>query len=194
MHISTKLNRAHLVTGNEALILPALGRTDQDRQAGHFQYVTTENTMGVVQTSQGQLEPVSPDIKSEVNIVGNLAKATFAHREGAGRHINWDTLMENYDEIRHLINQVIPGFENYTARVQKPGCFYLFNPVRDVRRFPTSTGKANFTVHPLPRIQLQPWQLLMMTIRSHDQYNTTIYGLDDRYRGVKSGRRVVFMN
>lgn len=194
VHISTKLNRAHLVTGNEALILPALGRTDQDRQAGHFQYVTTENTMGVVQTSQGQLDPVSPDIKSEVNIVGNLAKATFAHREGPGRHINWDTLMENYDEIRHLINQVIPGFENYTARVQKPGGFYLFNPVRDARRFPTSTGKANFTVHPLPNIPLQPGQLLMMTIRSHDQYNTTIYGLDDRYRGVKSGRRVVFMN
>ena len=194
VHISTKLNRAHLVTGNEALILPALGRTDQDRQSGNPQYVTTENTMGIVQTSQGQLEPVSPDIRSEVNIVGNLAKATLASRTGRGQHINWDTLMENYEEIRSLISQVIPGFENFTERVQHPGGFYLFNPVRDARQFPTSSGKANFTVHPLPHIPLQPGQLLMMTIRSHDQYNTTIYGLDDRYRGVKAGRRVVMMN
>ena len=194
VHISTKLNRAHLVTGNEALILPAMGRTDQDRQSGNLQYVTTENTMGVVQTSQGQLEPVSPDIKSEVNIVGNLAKATFAQRVGPGQHIKWDTLMGNYDEIRRLISQVVPGFEDYTARVKQPGGFYLPNPIRDDRNFLTSTGKANFTVHPLPNIPLQPGQLLMMTIRSHDQYNTTIYGLNDRYRGVKAGRRIVLMN
>ena len=194
VHISTKLNRAHLVTGHEALILPALGRTDQDSQSGNLQYVTTENTMGIVQPSQGKLEPVSPDIRSEVNIVGNLAKATFARRRGPGQHINWDHLMDNYDEIRALISQAIPGFDNYTTRVQHPGGFYLPNPVRDSRIFLTATNKANFTVHPLPKITLEPGQLLMTTIRSHDQYNTTIYGLNDRYRGVKSGRRVVLMN
>ena len=194
VHISTKLNRGHLVTGKEAFILPALGRTDEDRQSGQPQYVTTENTMGIVQTSQGQLKPVSPDIKSEVYIVGYLARATFAHRKGRGQHINWATLLENYDEIRALISQVVSGFENYSTRVQHPGGFYLPNPVRDARIFHTATGKANFTVHPLPNISIQPGQLLMMTIRSHDQYNTTIYGLDDRYRGIKAGRRVIFMN
>ncbi|NIU12402.1 MAG: FdhF/YdeP family oxidoreductase [Phycisphaerae bacterium] len=194
VHISTKLNRAHLVTGNEALILPALGRTDKDNPNGNLQYVTTENTMGIVQASQGQLEPVSPDIKSEIYIVGNLAKDTLAYRKGPGSRINWDHLMDNYDEIRSLISQTILGFENYTKRVQHPGGFYLPNPVRDSRTFLTSTNKANFTVHPLPKITREPGQLLMTTIRSHDQYNTTIYGLDDRYRGVKSGRRVILMN
>jgi len=194
VHISTKLNRAHLVTGNEALILPALGRTDRDRQHETLQYVTTENTMGIVQTSQGNLEPISPDIRSEVNIVGTLAKATFANRQGPAQHISWDALMSHYDEIRSLISQTIPGFDNYNARVQHSGGFYLPNPVRDSRTFLTPTGKATFSVHPLPKIILEPGQLLMMTIRSHDQYNTTIYGLDDRYRGVKSGRRVIFMH
>jgi len=194
VQISTKLNRAHLVTGKEALILPALGRTDRDRQNGRLQFVTTENTMGIIQSSQGRLEPISSEIRSEVNIVGNLAKATFSDRAGPGLNINWDALTGNYDAIRHLISETIPGFEDYTARVQQPGGFYLPNPVRDSRTFLTFTGKANFTVHPLPDISLAPGQLLMMTIRSHDQYNTTVYGLDDRYRGVKSGRHVVFMN
>jgi len=194
VHISTKLNRAHLVTGTEALILPALGRTDKDLQDDIPQYVTTENTMGVVQTSQGRLEPVSEFLKSEVDIVANLAKATFNNKEGPWNHINWDELIHDYDEIRHLISQVVPGHENYTERVNKPGGFYLANPIRDARQFPTPSGKARFTVHSMPDIHLAPDQLLMMTIRSHDQYNTTIYGLDDRYRGIKAGRRVVFMN
>jgi molybdopterin-dependent oxidoreductase alpha subunit len=194
VHISTKLNRAHLVTGTEALILPALGRTDKDLQEGISQYVTTENTMGVVQTSQGRLKPVSTHLQSEVSIVANLAKATFADKPGPGNQMDWDRLMHNYDDIRQLISRVIPGHENYIERVNKPGGFYLPNPIRDARRFPTTSGKARFTVHPLPDIHLAPHQLLMMTIRSHDQYNTTIYGLDDRYRGIKAGRRVVFMN
>ncbi|HBP87936.1 MAG TPA: hypothetical protein DD706_09590, partial [Nitrospiraceae bacterium] len=194
VHISTKLNRAHLITGTEALILPALGRTDIDIQEGIPQFVTTENTMGVVQTSRGRLAPVSEFLKSEVNIIANIAKATFSKQEGAGNHIDWDRLMHNYDEIRHLISQVVPGHDNYTARVNQPGGFYLPNPIRDARQFPTPSGKARFTVHPMPDIHLAPHQLLMMTIRSHDQYNTTIYGLDDRYRGIKAGRRVVFMN
>jgi molybdopterin-dependent oxidoreductase alpha subunit len=194
VHISTKLNRAHLVTGTEALILPALGRTDIDLQENIPQYVTTENTMGVVQTSQGRLEPVSRFIKSEVNIIASLAKATFMSKEGLGEHINWDLLMHHYDDIRDLISRVVPGHDNYIERVNKPGGFYLANPIRDARLFPTPSGKALFTVHPMPDIHLEPDQLLMMTIRSHDQYNTTIYGLDDRYRGIKAGRRVVFMN
>ncbi|HSF10710.1 MAG TPA: molybdopterin dinucleotide binding domain-containing protein, partial [Nitrospirales bacterium] len=194
VHISTKLNRAHLVTGTEALILPALGRTDKDLQDDIPQYVTTENTMGVVQTSQGRLEPVSESLKSEVDIIASLAKATFNNKEGPGNHINWDELIHDYDEIRHLISQVVPGHDHYTERVNKPGGFYLANPIRDARQFPTPSGKARFTVHPMPDIHLGPNQLLMMTIRSHDQYNTTIYGLDDRYRGIKAGRRVVFMN
>ncbi len=193
-HVSTKLNRAHLVTGNEALILPPLGRTDKDIQSGEPQFVSTENTMGVVQASQGQLEPVSPHLKSEINIVGNLAKATFKCQRGPGEQINWDTLMGNYDEIRNLIGRVIPGHEHYNAQLRRPGGFYLPNPVRDERTFPTPTGKARFTVHPMPSIHLEAGQLLMTTIRSHDQYNTTIYGLDDRYRGLKFGRRVVLMN
>lgn len=193
-HISTKLNRAHLVTGTEALILPALGRTDIDLQCGTPQFVSTENTMGIVQTSQGRLKPVSPYIKSETNIVGNLAKATFKEKSGPWANIPWDELMTNYDEIRNLISQVIPGHEDYNTHVRKPGGFYLPHPIRDTRQFPTTTGKAHFTVHPLPKIQMTFPQLLMMTIRSHDQYNTTIYGLDDRYRGIKAGRRVIFMN
>jgi len=194
VHISTKLNRAHLVTGTEALILPSLGRTDKDLQEDIPQYVTTENTMGIVQTSHGTLEPVSPFLKSEVNIVANIAKATFTDKEGPWDHINWNRLMQDYDEIRHLISRVVPGHDNYIERVNRPGGFYLPNPIRDARQFPTPSGKARFTIHPLPDIHLAPHQLLMMTIRSHDQYNTTIYGLDDRYRGVKAGRRVVFMN
>ena len=194
VHVSTNLNRAHLVTGHQALILPSFARTDKDVQNDQPQFVSTENTMGIVQASQGTLSPVSYHLKSEVNIVGNLAKATFKKRPTPWKHIPWDQLMADYNEIRDLISHVVPGFENYSDRVQRPGGFYLPNPVRDQREFPTSTGKAQFTIHPLGSIQLEANQFLMTTIRSHDQYNTTIYGLDDRYRGLKSGRRVVFMN
>ena len=194
VHISTNLNRAHVVTGQEALILPSLGRTDIDVQNDQPQFVTTENTMGIVQSSQGSLKPVSSLLRSEVNIVGSLAKATFKKNPAPWKHIPWDQLIVDYDEIRNLISHVVPGFENYNERVRRPGGFYLPNPVRNQRQFPTSTGKAQFTVHPLAPIPLEANQFLMMTIRSHDQYNTTIYGLDDRYRGLKSGRRVVFMN
>ena len=194
VHISTNLNRAHLVTGQEALILPSFARTDKDVQNNQPQLVTTENTMGIVQPSQGTLQPVSSHLKSEVSIVGNMAKATFKKRPEPWHHISWDQLIVNYDEIRNLISHVVPGFDNYNERVRKPGGFYLPNPIRDQRKFPTSTGKAQFILHPLTTIPLEANQFLMTTIRSHDQYNTTIYGLDDRYRGLKSGRRVVFMN
>ena len=189
VQVSTKLNRAHLITGGQALILPCLGRTEIDLQAGGPQFVTTENSMAVVETSEGKLPPASEQLLSEPAIVGRLAKATFGTRSS----VDWDALIGNYDLIREAIEQVVPDFENYNQRVRQPGGFYLPNPIRE-RQFKTDDGKAHFTVHPLPKIDLQPGEFLMMTMRSHDQFNTTIYGLDDRYRGIHNGRRVVFLN
>jgi len=187
--VSTKLNRAHLVTGEQALILPCLGRTERDVQAAGEQFVSVENSMGVVHQSHGSLEPASEHLLSEPAIVARLARATLGERGG----VNWEWLVEDYDRIRDLIERVIPGFDDYSRRVREPGGFYLPNLARE-GVFKTSTGRANFTVHELPRHELAPGQLLLMTMRSHDQFNTTIYGLDDRYRGVHNERRVVFMN
>jgi molybdopterin-dependent oxidoreductase alpha subunit len=188
-HVSTKLNRSHLITGDCALILPCLGRTEIDRQPSGPQFVTTENSMGVVQISRGSLEPASPELLSEPQIIAHLAKATFEHRTT----VDWDQLASNYDLIREAIERVVAGFENYNARVREPGGFYLPNAVRE-RVFKTPSGKAVFTVHPLPERNLEPGQLLMMTIRSHDQFNTSVYSPNDRYRGISNGRRVVFLN
>src|SRR5690349_4111519 len=188
-HVSTKLNRSHLITGDTALILPCLGRTEIDMQASGPQFVTTENSMGVVQISRGSLEPASTDLLSEPQIVARLAKATFEHRTT----VDWDQLASNYDLIRDAIERVVPGFENYNARVREPGGFHLPNAPRE-RVFKTSTGKAMFTVHPLSDHKLEPGQFLMMTIRSHDQFNTAVYSANDRYRGIHDGRRVVFLN
>ncbi len=188
-HVSTKLNRAHLITGKQALILPCLGRTEADQQASGPQFITTENSMAVVEDWRGRLQPASEHLLSEPAIVAALAKATLGERSG----VDWDDLIADYDRIREHIEHVIPGFENYNERMRKPGGFYLPNPVRD-RKFKTTDGRAHFTVHPLPQIKLSPDQFLMMTMRSHDQFNTTIYGLDDRYRGIRNGRRVVFLN
>ncbi|WP_437998513.1 FdhF/YdeP family oxidoreductase [Sorangium sp. So ce185] len=188
-HVSTKLNRAHLVTGRRALILPCLGRTERDVQARGPQFVTVENSMGVVSSSRGNLPPASELLRSEVAIVAGLARATL----GARSRVPWEALTADYDRIRDLIERTIDGFDDFNARVKDPRGFALPNAAAR-REFRTATGKANFLVHPLPRHELEPGELLMMTIRSHDQYNTTIYGLDDRYRGVRGGRRVVFMN
>jgi molybdopterin-dependent oxidoreductase alpha subunit len=188
-HIATKLNRAHLVTGQQALILPCLGRTEHDVQASGLQFVTVEDSMSAVHSSRGGLAPASETLLSEPAIVARLARAVF----GSGTTVDWESLVADYDRIRDLIAQVIPGFEDFNRRVREPGGFVLPNNAA-ARRFITSTGKAKFTVQPIPRIALQPGQMLMMTIRSHDQYNTTIYGLDDRYRGVYQERRVIFMN
>ena len=188
-HVSTKLNRAHLITGTQALILPCLGRTEIDARAGGPQFVSTENSMAVVETSEGRLEPASEHLLSEPAIVGGLAKAVLADRS----RVDWDRLTANYDHIRDHIEHVVPGFENYNQRVRRPGGFYLPNPIRK-REFKTKDGRAHFTVHDLPRHDLKAGQFLMMTMRSHDQFNTTIYGLDDRYRGIRNGRRVVFLN
>ncbi|HKR02650.1 MAG TPA: FdhF/YdeP family oxidoreductase, partial [Pyrinomonadaceae bacterium] len=189
VHVSTKLNRAHLITGEQALILPCLGRTEVDVQASGPQFVSCENSMGVVQASRGSLEPASHHLLSETAIVARLAHATLGERTS----VNWLALAGDYDLIRAAIERVIPGFDDYNARVRRPGGFYLPNLARE-RSFKTATGRAQFTVHELPRHDLGPGQFLMMTMRSHDQFNTTIYGLDDRYRGIYNGRRVVFLN
>ena len=188
-HVSTKLNRAHLITGEQALILPCLGRTETDVQMSGPQFVTTENSMAVVQASRGFLRPASDDLLSEPAIVARLATATLRERS----NVNWKELTANYDLIRDHIARVVPGFDDYNARVRRPRGFHLPNPARE-RTFKTPSGRAIFTVHSLPRHDLKPDQYLMMTIRSHDQFNTSIYGLDDRYRGVYGGRRVVFLN
>ncbi|HEY0777561.1 MAG TPA: FdhF/YdeP family oxidoreductase [Gemmatirosa sp.] len=193
--VSIKLNRGHLVTGAQALILPTLGRAEHDEQASGQQFVSVENSMGVVSMSKGILAPASPDLLSEVAIVCRMAKATFGGRAGARRNTtDWDGAAANYDRIRDHIEHVVPGFEDYNQRVREPGGFYLPNAARDTREFKTETGKANFTVHPIHRVRLAPGQLLMMSMRSHDQFNTTVYGLHDRYRGIHNERRVILMN
>ncbi|MDT7542043.1 MAG: hypothetical protein QOE33_1947 [Acidobacteriota bacterium] len=189
VHVSTKLNRAHLVTGEQALILPCLGRTERDVQASGEQFVSCENSMGVVQASRGHLDPASDQLLSEVAIVTRLARATLGERST----VAWDSLAGDYDLIRDSVERVLPGFDDYNRRVREPGGFYLPNGARE-RKFHTASGKAEFTVHPLPKSSLEAGQFLMMTIRSHDQFNTTIYSNDDRYRGIHGERRIVFLN
>jgi molybdopterin-dependent oxidoreductase alpha subunit len=189
VHISTKLNRSHLVHGEEALILPCLGRSDKDILNGSAQIVSCENSMGVVQLSKGVLQPVSDELLSESVIVCQLAKATL----GARSTINWDKYLQHYDHIREDIEQTIPGFEDYNKRVRIPGGFYLPNCNRE-GSFNTASKKAQFNLAPITTIHLASNELLMMTIRSHDQFNTTIYGLNDRYRGIYKERRVILMN
>jgi molybdopterin-dependent oxidoreductase alpha subunit len=188
-HVSTKLNRSHLVAGQTALILPCLGRTERDLQPGGLQFVTTENSMSVVQMSRGRLKPASEHLLSEPRIVARLAEATL----GARSKLAWSWLCDDYDRIRELISKVVVGAGDYNARVREPGGFYLPNGARE-GRFATESGRAQFSVHELPARELEPGQLLMMTIRTHDQYNTTIYGLADRYRGLSQARRVILMN
>lgn len=189
VHVSTKLNRSHLVTGKEALILPVLGRSDKDIQNGSAQFVTCENSMGVIQRSQGVLDPMSENLMSEPELICNLAMKVLSENA----KLPWNDFKNNYDLIRDVIEKTIPGFEDYNKRVRDFGGFYLPNSARE-GNFPTETSKANFTVSETTSIQLKENELLMMTIRSHDQYNTTIYGLNDRYRGIKNERRVIFMN
>lgn len=189
VQVSTKLNRSHLVTGEIALILPCLGRTEKDLQIRGRQFVTVENSMGVVHQSQGHLKPASEHLYSEPKIVAELAKATLGNKT----MVEWDDMVDDYDFIRNAIEQVIPGFENYNERVRQPGGFYLPNCARE-GKFDTQMGKAMFTVSPVPDNTLKAGEFYMTTIRSHDQFNTTIYGLDDRYRGIFNGRRVVLMH
>ncbi|SHM15637.1 FdhF/YdeP family oxidoreductase [Mucilaginibacter sp. OK098] len=191
VHVSTKLNRSHLVHGEEAIILPTLSHSDKDVINGEAQFITCENSMGVVQMSKGMLEPISKELLNENQIVCKLAKATLGDRSV----VDWDTYAINYDAVRDVIAKVIPGCDDYNKKVRHPAGFYLPNAARDGKFENTEfKGKAPFTVTKLPKHKLAADEYMMTTIRSHDQFNTTIYGLDDRYRGVHNERRVIFMN
>tara|TARA_X000001036_G_scaffold436150_1_gene478737 strand:+ start:2249 stop:4540 length:2292 start_codon:yes stop_codon:yes gene_type:complete len=192
VHISTKPNRSHLITGKTGLILPCLGRTEEDiSQIVGKQFVTVENSMGIVHSSTGTFKPASDKLISEPAIVSGIAGALESRLERSG--IPWKNLSENYNLIRDLIENTIPGFEDYNVRIKSKSGFYLPNPPRDSRTFKTKNGLANFVSSDITYAKSLD-KFMMMTIRSHDQYNTTIYGLDDRYRGIKNGRRVVLMN
>ena len=189
VHISTKLNRSHLLTGEQALILPCIARTEIDEQGGKRQFVSVENSMGIVHSSGGIWPPASDQLMSEPAIVAEIAKAILNNYTS----IDWDAMVTDYDLIRDHIEQVIPGFEDYNKRIRIPEGFYLPNGPRS-GKFNTLSGKAHFTVNPMPENKIGEGHYVLTTIRSHDQYNTTIYGLDDRYRGISNERRVVLMN
>jgi molybdopterin-dependent oxidoreductase alpha subunit len=188
VQVSTKLNRSHLVHGREALILPCLGRTEIDLQAGGPQSVTVEDSMSMVHLSWGMNAPASDQLKSEPAIVAGIAAATLARSR-----THWDWLIEDYDRLRALIAEAVAGFEQFNLRVQRPGGFHLRHPARE-REFPTATGRARLIAQPLDDRVGDAALMQLMTIRSHDQYNTTVYGLDDRYRGVRGYRRVCFIS
>ncbi|WP_159499205.1 FdhF/YdeP family oxidoreductase [Microbacterium sp. 18062] len=232
VHVSTKLNRSHVVTGRRAIILPTLGRTDRDRRGGGEQRVSVEDSMGAVHSSRGRLSPPADDLLSEVAIVARLCDLLFGgeatprpvasashsgdvdrdqaerpraeHADWSGRtevahpanvpHADWAALEHDYALVRTHIQNVVPGFEDYEQRIARGRTFFLPNGPRDDRRFATSDGKAHFTANPLEYPRIPAGRLLLQTLRSHDQYNTTIYGKDDRYRGIHDGRRVVMVN
>ena len=190
VQISTKINRSHLTCGATALILPTLGRTEVDIQASGPQFVSVEDSTCSVHASRGPLTPASPQLRSEVSIVTGLAEATLGDRYG----IDWQAMRDDYRHIRRHIARVVPGCESYEVNVSKPGGFVMPHPPRDSRTFPTKSGQAEFTVSAIEALQVPPRHLILQSIRSHDQFNTTIYGFSDRYRGVEGGRRVVFVN
>ena len=190
VHISTKINRSHLVTGDTALILPTLGRTEKDVQKAGEQWISVEDSTCSVHSSRGPLKPASENLKSEVAIVTGIAEATLGDRHG----IAWKAMREDYRSIRAHISRVVQGCDGYEVNVRRPGGFVLPHPPRDSRTFDTASGKAEFTTSPIEVLHVPEGHLLLQTLRSHDQFNTTIYGLSDRYRGIEGGRRVVFVH
>jgi len=191
VHVSTKLNRSHLVHGEEALILPTLSRSDIDLVNGVAQFISTESSMGIVQSSKGILKPVSDQLLNETHIVCRMAMETLGERSV----VDWKSFADDYDKIRDVIEKCIPGFENYNERIRQKGGFYLPNAARDGKFITGIAGdRAAFTLSGVPSNMLAENEYLMATTRTHDQFNTTIYGLEDRYRGIKNERRVVFMN
>jgi len=190
VQISTKLNRSHLITGRTALILPTLGRTERDEQSTGPQFVTVEDSMSVVHASRGRLDPASEHLRSEVAIVTGIAEATL----GAQSVVDWAALRSDYRLIRAGIERVVPGFEDFEQRVAQRSGFVLPHPPRDSRSFTTPSGKAQFTASPIETLEVPPGHLVLQTLRSHDQFNTTVYGLSDRYRGIEGGRLVVMVN
>ena len=188
VHVSTHLNRSHVVHGKQALILPCLGRSEADIQACGRQSVTVEDSMSMVHASTGTNRPASEHLKSEPAIVAGLGKALFP-----GGPVDWDALVADYDRIRERIEAVIPGFADYNAKIRQPGGFRLRNAAAH-REWKTATGRANFVVNTLPDLTVAPGRLRLTTLRSHNQYNTTVYDSGDRYRGIEGERRVVFLN
>jgi len=205
VQVSTKANRSHLISGKTAIILPCLGRTEIDSTDSGKQFVTVENSMGVVHASVGKAKPASRNLRSEPAIITGIARSLESKLQNrpvsssynSWRHyftVDWKGLASNYNHVRDLIENTVPGFDNYNERCKQNGGFYLPNAVRDNKVFNTATGKANFRAHELSSIHTESEHFVMMTIRSHDQYNTTIYGMHDRYRGINYGRRVVLVN
>ncbi|GEL96467.1 FdhF/YdeP family oxidoreductase [Cellulomonas terrae] len=190
VQVSTKLNRSHVVTGAEALILPTLGRTDLDLQETGPQFVSVEDSVCAVHATHGPLPPVSDLLLSEISIVTRLARAIL----GDDGPIDWAGFERDYDTIRDAISRVVPGFTDFNRQVRRAGGFVLPNGPRDSRTFPTATGRAMLTVNRLVPVECSPGRLILQTIRSHDQFNTTMYSLNDRYRGIRGGRDVVFVN
>ncbi len=196
VHVATKLNRSHLTCGDVALLLPTLGRTEKHVEATGEQIISVEDSVCSVHASHGPLEPASPHLRSEISIIAGIAAATLADAEGgADRHgIDWLAMRDDYDVIRDHISRVVAGCDDYNARVRKQGGFVLPHPPRDSRSFETKSGRGEFEVSPIEVLNVPDGHLLLHTMRSHDQFNTTIYGTSDRYRGIEGGRHVVFMH
>ncbi|MFH9204407.1 FdhF/YdeP family oxidoreductase [Streptomyces albidoflavus] len=187
--ISTKLNRSHTVCGETALILPTLGRSDRDVQEGGLQFYTVEDSMSEVHASRGRLAPASPHLLSEVAIISRLARRTLGDEPA----IPWEEFERDYGTIRDRISHVVPGFEEFNARVDRPGGFTLPNPVNE-GVYPTPSGKAVFTRNEFTMLRAPEGHLILQTLRSHDQWNTVPYAMNDRYRGIHNARRVVLVN
>ncbi|WP_029145348.1 FdhF/YdeP family oxidoreductase [Microbacterium luticocti] len=190
VQISTKLNRNHLTVGDEALILPVLGRTEIDMQATGEQILSVEDSVCAIHASRGKVQPLSPLLRSEISVIVGIARALF----GDDGPVDWASFECDYDVIRDHIEHVVPGFEHFNERLHRDDGFILPHGPRDSRTFPTATGKAMITVTDLEYIDCPPGRLLLQSMRSHDQFNTTVYSLNDRYRGIKKGRRVVFVH
>jgi formate dehydrogenase major subunit len=191
VHISTKPNRSHVMHGQTSLILPTLGRTDtDDKHPGGRQILSVEDSMSCVHSTQGRLTPVSEHLLAEPVIVARMAAATL----GPDHAVDWKAMADDYDVIRDHISRVLPGFEDFNKRLRTKNGFILPNPPRDTRSFATDIGQARFTVSPLEYLKAPEGHLILQTVRSHDQYNTTFYGQDDRYRGISNGRRVILIN
>jgi len=190
VQVSTKLNRSHAVVGAEALIFPTMGRTEVDLQESGPQFLSVEDTVCAVHATHGAVPPVSSNLLSEVSIVTRLARAVL----GDDGPIDWAGFERNYDTIRESISRVVPGFDRFNEQVRHKGGFVLPNGPRDSRTFPTATGKAMITVNTLEPVVRPVGRLILQTMRSHDQFNTTMYSLNDRYRGIKNGRDVLFVN
>jgi molybdopterin-dependent oxidoreductase alpha subunit len=190
VQISTKINRSHLICGETALILPALGRTERDVQATGPQWISVEDSTCSVHASRGPLPPASSHLRSEVAILTGIAEATLGEEFG----LDWKAMRDDYRRIREHIARVVPGCESYEVNVHRPGGYVMPHPPRDSRTFPTKSGLGEFVTSPIEVLQVPSGHLVLQTLRSHDQFNTTIYGLSDRYRGIEGGRRVVFVH